>query len=74
MRVSEIFEERSAFSFEVFPPKTDVGMHRVRECHPLLPSWDTIPLLQKTFKPFPILKEEHRYPPELDASHSHAPG
>ena len=24
MRVSEIFEERSAFSFEVFPPKTDV--------------------------------------------------
>ena len=26
MSVMEILEERSAFSFEVFPPKTDVGM------------------------------------------------
>ena len=29
MRVSEIFEERAAFSFEVFPPKTDVGMEKL---------------------------------------------
>ena len=27
--VMEIFEERSAFSFEVFPPKTDVGMEKL---------------------------------------------
>ena len=26
--VMEIFDERSAFSFEVFPPKTDVGMEK----------------------------------------------
>ena len=25
MSVADIFEERAAFSFEVFPPKTDVG-------------------------------------------------
>ena len=29
MSVSEIFEERAAFSFEVFPPKTDVGMEKL---------------------------------------------
>ena len=29
MRVSEIFEERNAFSFEVFPPKTDAGMEKL---------------------------------------------
>ena len=29
MRVSEIFEKRAAFSFEVFPPKTDVGMEKL---------------------------------------------
>ena len=29
MKVSEIFEERAAFSFEVFPPKTDVGMEKL---------------------------------------------
>ena len=29
MRVSEIFEKRAAFSFEVFPPKTDVGMQKL---------------------------------------------
>lgn len=29
MRVSEIFEERAAFSFEVFPPKTDAGMEKL---------------------------------------------
>ena len=27
--VMDIFEERSAFSFEVFPPKTDVGMEKL---------------------------------------------
>lgn len=41
--------------------------------HSYLPGTPS-PFLQKTFKPFPILKEEGRYPPELDASHSHAPG
>ena len=29
MKVSEIFEERAAFSFEVFPPKTDAGMEKL---------------------------------------------
>ena len=29
MSVMEILEERSAFSFEVFPPKTDVGMEKL---------------------------------------------
>ena len=29
MTVPEILEERSAFSFEVFPPKTDVGMEKL---------------------------------------------
>ena len=29
MNVSEIFEQRSAFSFEIFPPKTDVGMEKL---------------------------------------------
>ena len=29
MNISEIFEERAAFSFEVFPPKTDVGMEKL---------------------------------------------
>ncbi len=26
MNVAQIMEQRSAFSFEVFPPKTDVGI------------------------------------------------
>ena len=29
MRIPEIFEKRAAFSFEVFPPKTDVGMEKL---------------------------------------------
>ena len=29
MSVAEIYEERAAFSFEVFPPKTDVGMEKL---------------------------------------------
>lgn len=29
MNVAEIMEQRSAFSFEVFPPKTDVGMEKL---------------------------------------------
>ena len=29
MSVADIFEERAAFSFEVFPPKTDVGMEKL---------------------------------------------
>ena len=29
MKVTEIMAERSAFSFEVFPPKTDVGMDKL---------------------------------------------
>ena len=29
MKVSEIFEERATFSFEVFPPKTDAGMEKL---------------------------------------------
>ena len=29
MSVADIFEERSAFSFEVFPPKTDAGMEKL---------------------------------------------
>ena len=29
MRVTDVFEKRSAFSFEVFPPKTDVGMEKL---------------------------------------------
>lgn len=29
MNVAEIYEERSTFSFEVFPPKTDVGMEKL---------------------------------------------
>ena len=29
MNVAEIFESRSAFSFEVFPPKTDAGMDKL---------------------------------------------
>ncbi len=29
MRIPEIFKKRAAFSFEVFPPKTDVGMEKL---------------------------------------------
>ena len=29
MSVADIFEQRNAFSFEVFPPKTDVGMEKL---------------------------------------------
>ena len=29
MKVSEIMEKRAAFSFEVFPPKTDRGMEKL---------------------------------------------
>ena len=29
MSVMDIMENRSAFSFEVFPPKTDVGMEKL---------------------------------------------
>ena len=29
MNVSEIMEQRNAFSFEVFPPKTDIGMEKL---------------------------------------------
>ena len=29
MSVSDILETRNAFSFEVFPPKTDVGMEKL---------------------------------------------
>lgn len=29
MSVAEIYEERATFSFEVFPPKTDVGMEKL---------------------------------------------
>lgn len=29
MRIPEIFEKQAAFSFEVFPPKTDVGMEKL---------------------------------------------
>ena len=29
MSIMDILEERSAFSFEVFPPKTDVGMEKL---------------------------------------------
>ena len=29
MNVAQIMEKRSAFSFEVFPPKTDVGMEKL---------------------------------------------
>ena len=29
MSVSEILETRNAFSFEVFPPKTDAGMEKL---------------------------------------------
>ena len=29
MNVAEIMEHRNAFSFEVFPPKTDVGMEKL---------------------------------------------
>ena len=29
MNVAEIMEQRNAFSFEVFPPKTDVGMEKL---------------------------------------------
>ena len=29
MSVKEIFDRRNAFSFEVFPPKTDVGMEKL---------------------------------------------
>lgn len=29
MNVAEIYEERSTFSFEVFPPKTDAGMEKL---------------------------------------------
>ena len=30
MSVMEIFDNRSAFSFEVFPPKTDAGMEKFK--------------------------------------------
>ena len=29
MTMAEIMEQRNAFSFEVFPPKTDVGMEKL---------------------------------------------
>ena len=29
MKMSEIMKKRMAFSFEVFPPKTDVGMEKL---------------------------------------------
>ena len=29
MRIPEIMKKRAAFSFEVFPPKTDVGMEKL---------------------------------------------
>ena len=29
MSVMEIFDQRNTFSFEVFPPKTDVGMEKL---------------------------------------------
>ena len=29
MSVMDILDKRSAFSFEVFPPKTDVGMEKL---------------------------------------------
>ena len=29
MSVAEIYEKRATFSFEVFPPKTDVGMEKL---------------------------------------------
>lgn len=29
MNVAEIYEKRAAFSFEVFPPKTDIGMEKL---------------------------------------------
>ena len=29
MSVAEILEQRNAFSFEVFPPKTDAGMEKL---------------------------------------------
>ena len=29
MSPMEIFDKRSAFSFEVFPPKTDVGVEKI---------------------------------------------
>ena len=29
MNVAEIMEKRNAFSFEVFPPKTDAGMEKL---------------------------------------------
>ena len=29
MSVKDIFSKRAAFSFEVFPPKTDVGMEKL---------------------------------------------
>ena len=28
-RVTDILKDRMAFSFEVFPPKTDVGMEKL---------------------------------------------
>ena len=37
MSVKDIFSKRAAFSFEVFPPKTDVGMVKtafLRSCIP----------------------------------------
>ena len=29
MRIPDILKDRMAFSFEVFPPKTDVGMEKL---------------------------------------------
>ena len=29
MSVADIYEKRATFSFEVFPPKTDVGMEKL---------------------------------------------
>ena len=40
MSVMEILENRSAFSFEVFPPKTDVGMEKL--CGSVLPQLYTL--------------------------------
>ena len=36
MSVTDIMEQRSVFSFEVFPPKTDTGMHRLCGEHGVL--------------------------------------
>ena len=32
MKLSEIMKQRTALSFEVFPPKTDAGMEKLPGC------------------------------------------